>query len=118
MTQTYQQVRASALDLGHPPALTRLDQVHPFDFVRSQSCHTTLSTIHWVKGALAKLADECAIPPSKLVVIGVLASLATLPNQRGYQQGIEEQLDAFWEVIFLRNAYLGLGRQSHDTVTP
>jgi hypothetical protein len=109
LSDTLRRVRADAMESGERAALRRLDQVHPFEFIGSEPCHTTLSVFWWVRGQLAEIADTCGIHMSKVAVIAILASIASLPNERGYKKVVLEELDGFWEHVRRREEILRLG---------
>ena len=106
LNRVLQEVRDKALEEGDPAALARLDKAYPFNFQRSDACHTTLSAIFWARGQLSELADVCGISVSQVAVIAVLAALYTLPNERAWKGLIREELDAFWVMVERRQKEL------------
>ena len=108
LKRVHLRLRSDAMDSGNPAALARLDQLHPFEFVRPHPYRTTLSVFPWVRGELAELADTLSVPLGKIAVIAVLTSIATLPNNRGYQQIVKDELDAYWDAVERRTAQLSL----------
>lgn len=112
LKRLFEEVRSAAVNSGDKSALTRLGQINPFDFQGAVSYHTTLSTIWWVRGEIGKLSEICGISVSKLAIVAILISLATLPDSRGYQQIITEELKAFWDVVRRRNANLNLDSEN------
>ena len=99
LVRVHTEARERALDLGEQRALTRLDQVHPYDFVSSETCHTTLSVDIEVKGQLSELADVCGTHLNRVAVIAVAASILTLPNERDYRRILFEEMDGFWAMV-------------------
>lgn len=118
LKKEYRQLRSDALDSGIPSALVRLDQPQAYDFSRPQPCHTTLSTIPWVRAHLSELTDITGIHVSKLAVIAILASMATLPNERGYRVLVMDELKEFWKTVRQRHLGLQIGSNLDDDVTP
>ena len=108
LKRVHLRLRSDAMDSGNPAALARLDQLHPFELVRPHPYRTTLSVVPWVRGELAELADLFSVPLGKIAVIAVLVSIATLPNNRGYQRIVKDELDAFWDAVERRTAQLSL----------
>ena len=108
LVEVHAEAREHALDLGEQRALTKLDQVHPYDFVNSETCHTTLTVDFEVKGQLSELADVCGTHLNRVAVIAIAASILTLPNERDYRRILFEEMDGFWAMVRERTQLLKL----------
>ncbi len=109
LTEAHAEAWERAMNRGEQRALNKLDQVHPYDFRYSETCRTTLAIDLSVRGQLAEIADICGLPLGRVAVIAILASLLTLPNERGYRRILLEEMDGFWAEVRERRQFLKLG---------
>lgn len=108
LREVYVRARSLAMDSGDHRALTRLDAIETYTFDRTERVRTSFYTYPWVKGKLSELAETCGVHDTTIAVISVLASLLTLPNERGYRQIILQEMDAFWDWVGRRTQVLSL----------
>jgi hypothetical protein len=100
---------SAAMEKGDPTALARLNITASYEFQRSQTFRTSLAITKETDARMGDLAMICGIPTSRMAVIAILVSLRTLNDRRGYQQGIYDEINAFYKFAELRRQVLLLG---------
>ena len=109
----YNTTSSQAMEKGDPSALARLNVVATYDFQRSQSFRTTLIASKETDARITDLAMICGISTNRLAVLVTLVSLITLGDRRKYQDGLREEVNAFYEFALWRRQVLQIGDGSH-----
>ncbi len=109
LRHAYDLTRSDAMSSGDQDALVRLNQQVSYEFQRSQVDRTTLTVSRETAARLAELAMICGIPTGKLGVLTVLLAVLTLPNNRGYRDGLIAEVAAFHRFVVRRTRVLLLG---------
>ena len=107
--RVYTAASRAGLTSGDQDALARLGQKSDYRFQHSQAEHTTLPVWRTIHARLVELSMACGISAARLTVVAILVSLLTLPNQRNYRQGLEDEVVAFWRFVAHRERVLRLG---------
>jgi hypothetical protein len=102
----YDEVRSGAMSGGDRESLARLDQPEPFVFQAPQPRRTTLTVAPETAARVGKLAMVCALTPGELGVLAAVVGLLTLPNNRGYRDGLIEEVEAFERRVARRTRHL------------
>ena len=102
----YRALRTKGIDVGNGKLLTRISYSHPYDFNQSTHHHTTLNCIAWVKATLSELASIYGLATYQVTILAMIASIATLPDNRGYKQLIDDELASFWAEVERRCSHL------------
>ena len=107
----YDLTRASAMSTGDRDALRRLNQVTNYEFQQSQELRTSFRVSREVAARVSDLAMVCGIEAPRLAVVILIIAVLTLPNNRGYREGLIEEVKAFHRHLAYRRRVLTLGRR-------
>ena len=109
LCRVYTAASGAGLSSGDHDVLARLGQKSDYRFQHSQAEHTTLPVWRTIHARTVELSMACGISAARLTVVAILVSLLTLPNQRKYRQGLEDEVAAFWRFVAHRERILRLG---------
>lgn len=105
----YRRATAAAFDEGDRDVMSRLGKTTSYNFEHAEGEHTTFPVWAKVHAVIVRTALACGIAPARLAVLCIVRSILTLPNNRKYRRGLQDEIDAFLRHVSYRERILRLG---------